>query len=215
MPPAQDHKRLLDGDGGPNTGGMGAYAPAPLVDAALLDQIRDQVLQPVVEGLAAEGSPYVGVLYAGIMLTDDGPRVLEFNCRLGDPEAQVLLPLLETDLVDVIRACLMRRLDQLELSWRPGFAATVVAAAGGYPEAYDKGQEITGAQAADALPGVTVFHAGTRLEREQLLTSGGRVLAVTAVDQTLPSSLERAYDAIGQISFAGIHYRRDIGARAL
>jgi len=215
MPPAQDHKRLLDGDGGPNTGGMGAYAPAPLVGAELLERVRSEILQPTVDAMAAEGCPYVGVLYAGLMLTAAGPKVLEFNCRLGDPEAQVLLPLLETDLIEVIHACLSRRLRKLELSWRPGAAATVVAAAGGYPGSYQKGDPIHGVDALATGGDLTVFHAGTRREREILVTSGGRVLAVTALGDDLEAAIKRAYEGIGQIEYVGMHYRRDIGAQAL
>jgi phosphoribosylamine--glycine ligase len=215
MPAAQDHKRIFDGDQGPNTGGMGAYAPAPLMTPALLDQVRRTVLQPAIEGLAAEGMPYVGVLYAGMMLTADGPKTLEFNCRLGDPETQVILPLLASDLVDVIEACLDGRLADLDVRWRDGAAATVVAASEGYPVSYPKGRGINGVGEAEALPGVAVFHAGTRLEGDdRLLTDGGRVLAVTGVSDDLPAALSRAYGGIERIHFQGMHFRRDIGAKA-
>lgn len=225
MPAAQDHKRVFDGDRGPNTGGMGAYAPAPLVTPALLEEARRTVLQPAVDGLAAEGAPYVGVLYAGLMLTTNrspftGYRspfaVLEFNCRFGDPETQAILPLLASDLVDVVEACLDGRLGQAAVRWRTGAAATVVAASEGYPGAYPKGREITGVAEAEALPGVAVFHAGTRLTEDgRLLTDGGRVLAVTGVGDDLATALARAYAGIERIRFQGMHYRRDIGARAI
>lgn len=216
MPAAQDHKRVFAGDAGPNTGGMGAYAPAPLVTLALRAEIVRTVLQPVLDGLRAEGIPYVGVLYAGLMLTAAGPRVLEYNCRLGDPETQVLLPLLESDLVSVLTACLNGTLDQFPVRWQPGAAATVVAASEGYPGNYPTGREITGVAAAEALPGVKVFHAGTRFsENHGLVTDGGRVLAVTGLGDDLKQALDRAYAGLAQIHFQGMHFRPDIGAKAL
>jgi phosphoribosylamine--glycine ligase len=215
MPAAQDHKRVFDGDQGPNTGGMGAYAPAPLMTPGLLDQVRRTVLQPALDGLAAEGMAYVGVLYAGMMLTADGPRTLEFNCRFGDPETQAILPLLASDLLDVINACLDGALAQCDVRWSQGAAATVVAASEGYPGGYPNGREINGVAEAAALPGVAVFHAGTRLDdADRLLTDGGRVLAVTGLGENLPAALARAYDGIEQIRFQGMHFRRDIGAKA-
>jgi phosphoribosylamine--glycine ligase/phosphoribosylaminoimidazole synthetase len=216
MPAAQDHKPVFDGDQGPNTGGMGAYAPAPLITPALMDKIVRTILQPTVDGLRAEGIPYVGVLYAGLMITDVGPEVLEFNCRFGDPEAQVILPLLETDLVDVVEACLDGALDRVTICWRPGAAATVVAASEGYPGSYPKGREITGVEEAAALPGVIVFHAGTRRTDDgRLLTDGGRVLNVTGLGDNLAQAIAHAYEGIRRIRFQGMHYRRDIGAKAL
>lgn len=215
MPAAQDHKPVFDGDRGPNTGGMGAYAPAPLITPRLMDEIVRTILQPAVDGLRAEGAPYVGVLYAGLMITEAGPKVLEFNCRFGDPEAQVILPLLETDLLDVIEACLDGALDQTPVRWRSGAAATVVAASEGYPGSYPKGREITGLEEATALSGVIVFHAGTRWTDDgQLLTDGGRVLNVTGLGDDLPQAIARAYEGIRRIRFQGMHYRRDIGAKA-
>lgn len=216
MPAAQDHKPVFDGDRGPNTGGMGCYAPAPLVTPELMDEVVRAILQPAVDGMRAEGTPYVGVLYAGLMITDDGPKVLEFNCRFGDPETQVILPLLESDLVDILEACLDGTLDQADVRWRPGAATTVVAASEGYPGPYPKGREITGVEEAESLPGVVVFHAGTkRLEDGRLVTNGGRVLNVTGIGATLRESIDRAYEAIRRIHFEGMHYRRDIGAKAL
>jgi phosphoribosylamine--glycine ligase len=173
------------------------------------------VLQPAIDGLAAEGMPYIGVLYAGIMLTADGPRTLEFNCRFGDPETQVILPLLDSDLVDVIEACLDGALAELDVRWSRSAAAAVVAASEGYPGNYPKGLEIRGVAEAGALPGVALFHAGTRLDDEnRLLTDGGRVLAVTGVGDDLPAALSRAYVGIERIHFPGMHYRGDIGAKA-
>lgn len=216
MPPAQDHKRLLDGDLGPNTGGMGAYAPVPWLTAEGAAELTAQVLQPAVEGMAAEGTPYRGVLYAGLMLTSAGPDVLEYNCRFGDPETQALLPLLQSDLIDVIEACLDGSLNAAGVRWHPGSAATVVAASEGYPGQFVRGLPITGVDAAEALPGVTVFHGGTRRVGDGALqTNGGRVLAVTGTAEELPQSLSRAYAGMERIQFAGMHYRRDIGAGAV
>ena len=215
MPPAQDHKRVYDGDLGPNTGGMGAYAPAPVMTAELIDEARRTVLKATIDGMRVEGTPYIGILYAGLMLTTGGIKVLEFNCRFGDPETQVILPLLADDLLDVFDACLDGTLDQWDVRWREGATATVVAASEGYPGPYPKGREITGLAEAEALSDVAVFHAGTTLAPDgRVLTDGGRVLAVTATDDTLPAALDRAYDAMGRIHFPGMHYRRDIGANA-
>ncbi|MEJ2555782.1 MAG: phosphoribosylamine--glycine ligase [Anaerolineae bacterium] len=216
MPAAQDHKPILDGDRGPNTGGMGCYAPAPLIVPSLLDEIVRAVLQPTVDGLQAEGAPYVGVLYAGLMITKSGPRVLEFNCRFGDPETQVILPLLESDLLDVLEACLDGTLHQEQVHWRTGAATTVVAASEGYPASYPKGREITGLEQAASLPGVVVFHAGTGwAEDGRLVTNGGRVLAVTGIDADLDRSIDRAYQGMREIHFQGMHFRQDIGAKAM
>ncbi|MCJ7779442.1 MAG: phosphoribosylamine--glycine ligase, partial [Acidimicrobiia bacterium] len=212
MPVAQDHKPVFDGDLGPNTGGMGAYAPTLLMDSATLDAIVTDVLVPVVREMARNDTPYVGVLYAGLMLTADGYRVLEFNCRFGDPETQVILPLLDTDLYEILDACAAGTLDQIEIEWKPAVAATVVAASEGYPGPYPKGREITGIGEAEAADGTSVFHAGTRLDA-RLVTDGGRVLAVTGVDRDLASALARAYRGIELISFEGMHFRSDIGAR--
>jgi phosphoribosylamine--glycine ligase len=210
---------------------MGAYAPALLVTSALMAEIMRTVLQPTVDGLAAEAAPYVGVLYAGLMLTQAGPRVLEFNCRFGDPETQAILPLLESDLVDVMEACLAGQLHRLDVRWRAGAAATVVAASEGYPGAYPKGRAITGIEAAERLPGIVVFHAGTRYmafdsfdpaqDRPldpagggRLVTDGGRVLAVTGIGDDLRQALDRAYAGMACIHFEGMHFRRDIGTKA-
>ena len=212
MPPAQDHKRLLEGDRGPNTGGMGAFAPSPACPPALVAQIARTILQPAVDGLRAEGTPYVGILYAGLMLTAAGPNVLEFNCRFGDPETQAILPLLDSDLLDILEACVEGRLSEIDVRWREGACACIVLASGGYPNRYEKSHPITGLDAAAALPGVALFHAGTRREATgQLLTDGGRVLGVTAVGDSLEQALARAYTAVAQIQFKDMHYRRDIG----
>jgi len=211
MPPVRDHKRAYDHDEGPNTGGMGAFAYPLDVTPEVVAQIEKRILQPVVAGLAAQGTPYKGVLYAGVMLTADGPKTLEFNCRFGDPETQVVLPLLETDIVDVMLACVDGTLDQLDVAWKPGTCATVVMASPGYPGSYPKGLSISGVDAAQAA-GTVVFHAGTALDDAgNLVTSGGRVLAVSATGDDLDTALATAYAGVGQISFEGAHYRTDIG----
>lgn len=212
MPPAQDYKRAYDRDRGPNTGGMGAYAPAPWVSPALLDEVARTILAPAVRGMLRRGTPYVGVLYAGLMITSAGPRVLEFNCRFGDPEAQVILPLLESDLVDVMLACLEGRLPQVGLRWRDAAAVTVVLASGGYPGAYRTGYPIRGLEAAQAMEDVILFHAGTAYRDGQLVTAGGRVLNVAGIGPTLRAARERAYAAVRCVSFQDMHYRRDIAA---
>ncbi|NXM62578.1 PUR2 protein, partial [Illadopsis cleaveri] len=215
MPPAQDHKRLMDGDEGPNTGGMGAYSPAPQISKDLLQKIRETVLQKTVDGMRKEGVPYLGVLYAGLMLTKDGPKVLEFNCRFGDPECQVILPLLRSDLYEVMQAVIHRRLASSMPVWKEDSAAvTVVMASQGYPGAYPKGLEITGLAKAKQL-GLEVFHAGTALKDGRVVTSGGRVLTVTAVREDLPAALREANLGVAAIHFQGAIYRRDIGYRAI
>ncbi|XP_040283811.1 trifunctional purine biosynthetic protein adenosine-3-like isoform X1 [Bufo bufo] len=215
IPPAQDHKRLEDGDQGPNTGGMGAYCPAPQISKDLLDEIRETVLQRTVNGIREEGTPYVGVLYAGLMLTKDGPKVLEFNCRFGDPECQVILPLLQSDLYEVIQATIDGRLAGSMPVWLEDYAAvTVVMASGGYPGSYNKGLEITGLSHAKDL-GLQVFHAGTTLKDGKVVTSGGRVLTVTSVRKDLLSALEEANKGVSVIEFSRAVYRKDIGFRAI
>ena len=215
MVAAQDHKAAYDGDRGPNTGGMGCYAPAPLMTPERIEQVVQEVLQPAVDGMRRDGTPYVGVLYAGLMVSQDGHRVLEFNCRFGDPEAQVILPLLETDLMEVIDACLEGRLAELALAWKADHAACVVMASGGYPAKYEKAKVIEGLDAAGELPSLTVFHAGTRREGDHMLTNGGRVLGVTATGDTLAAALRRAYEGVAGIHFEQAQYRTDIGAKGL
>lgn len=211
MLPARDYKRLSDGDQGPNTGGMGGYAPSLHLSSEVQEEVVSRILRPTVEGMRRRGTPYVGVLYAGLMLTPQGPRLLEFNCRFGDPEAQVLLPLLENDLLEILLACVEGRLGEIEVRWKEAATTCVVLAAPGYPGSYPTGDEIEGIQEAALLPGVTVFHAGTRLENGRLLTAGGRVLAVTALAADLSQARKRAYEAVRRIRFPGMHYRRDIG----
>lgn len=212
MPPARDHKRALDGDKGANTGGMGAFAPISDLSADDLAHIQKIVMQPMIDILAEQGMPFVGILYAGLMLTADGVKVLEYNARFGDPETQVLLPLLETDLYDIMTACVDGRLAEMTIQWKNAFCATVVLASVGYPASYPKGLPIHGLGASSE--GVMVFHAGTSQKEDAILTNGGRVLAVSAFGDTLLSALDRAYDHISYIQFDGMHYRKDIGRTA-
>ena len=216
LAPAQDHKRLGDGGTGPNTGGMGAYAPAPVLTDRQLKRVEREVVVPTLEGMAEAGTPYRGVLYCGLMMTDDGPKVVEYNCRLGDPEAQVVLPLLSGNLVEAFQKLAGGRLGQVPLHTFGGAAACVVLASGGYPAGYETGFVIEGLEDAEAVSGVTVFHAGTAMNEEgQLVTAGGRVLGVTALAEDLESALEKAYRAAGQIQFEGKTCRRDIGRKGL
>lgn len=215
MATAQDHKRALEGDRGPNTGGMGVYSPVPIVTDEEL-AVMKQVMVDTVAELAAEGIDYRGCLYGGFMLTPEGPKVLEFNARFGDPETQVILPRLENDLVDVMLACAEQRLDEVELSWRDEWAVAVVLTSAGYPGSYEKGKVITGVEDADALDGVTVYHAGTSVtDAGELVTSGGRVLAVTALGDTFEAARDLAYAACEKIDFEGKTLRHDIGLKAL
>lgn len=209
---AQDHKRVYDGDQGPNTGGMGAYSPTGLETPALKEQIYREILVPTIQAMANEGQPFKGILYAGLILTPEGPKVLEYNARFGDPECQVVLPRLKTDLVAVMEAVLAGKLAQLDLDWTGDAAACVVLASGGYPGKYETGYPITGL---NALPeGVTVFHAGTARDRGQVVTAGGRVLAVTGLGTDLAQAVAKAYAGVDQIRFANRHCRLDIAWRA-
>ncbi|NJK30633.1 MAG: phosphoribosylamine--glycine ligase [Acaryochloris sp. SU_5_25] len=211
--PAQDHKPIGEGDTGPNTGGMGAYAPVPWVTPALMERIDQEILIPVLQELQARQIDYRGVLYAGLMITPEGnPKVIEFNCRFGDPEIEAILPLLDTPLDQLLLACTQQRLAEVELTWKPGFSACVVMAAGGYPGQYIKGQVIIGLEAA-AATGAVVFHAGTQAQNQSLVSSGGRVLSVTGTGATFAEALEQAYEAVSHIEFQDCYYRRDIGYR--
>lgn len=214
--PAQDHKRIGEGDTGPNTGGMGVYAPAPLATPAMMEQVQKTILEPTVAELRRRGIDYRGVLYAGLMVHSEGQvKVLEYNCRFGDPETQAILPLLVTPLEEVLLACIEQRLASLPpLQWQPASAVSVVLAAGGYPGAYAKGRVISGIESARNL-GALVFHAGTRYQDQQLLTDGGRVLGVTALGPDLKTAISEAYRVLQPIHFEDMYYRRDIGHRAL
>ncbi|MBL4570662.1 MAG: phosphoribosylamine--glycine ligase [Alcanivorax sp.] len=215
MATSQDHKRVGDGDTGPNTGGMGAYSPAPVVTDAVYQRIMDEVITPTVEGMAAEGMPYTGFLYAGLMINPQGaPKVIEYNCRFGDPETQPILMRLQSDLASLCLAALDGKLDQTEIQWDPRPTLGVVMAAGGYPDSYDKGDVIEGLEQADSDT-VKVFHAGTAEKDGQVVTSGGRVLCVTGVGNTVSDAQANAYAGVKQITWRGAYHRTDIGYRAV
>jgi len=215
FPTSQDHKRVGEGDTGPNTGGMGTYSPTPFLNDAELAAVGKKILEPWIKGCAAEGITFKGILYPGIMLTASGPKVLEFNARFGDPETQVYLPRLENDLCDVLEASVEGALSGVELRWRPEAAVCVVMASAGYPGSYAKGKVISGLDDAAALPDVKVFHAGTALAKGHVVTNGGRVLGVTAWAGDLAAARDRALEAVARIRFEGAQYRRDIAAKAL
>ena len=215
MEPAQDHKPVEDGDAGPMTGGMGAYTPTPVITDATLRAVERDVLVPIVDGLVRDGIKYRGVLYAGLMLTQNGPKVLEFNCRFGDPETQPLMMRLKSDLLEVMLAVADGNLDKVQLKWDPRPAVCVVATSKGYPGKYATGLPITGVENADAMRDVKVFHSGTRMGGDQLVTDGGRVLGVTAMGDTIGQAQKRAYDAMKLIHFEGMHYRSDIAHQAI
>lgn len=212
---SQDHKPAYDGDRGPNTGGMGAYSPAPVITDKLFAGIRESVLEACIQGMKSDGIPYKGVLYAGLMITETGPRVVEFNCRFGDPETQVVLPRMKSDIVPLMLACCDGTLDEQELEWEDRECVTVVMASGGYPKSYEKGKVITGIDDAESTEQCFVFHAGTKEADGQLVTSGGRVLNVTAYGQTIKEAIDTAYSGVSKIQFDDAFYRSDIGKKAL
>lgn len=215
MVSAQDHKRVFEGDQGPNTGGMGAYSPAPVVTPELDRVILEKILKPTVTALKGMGILYRGVLYAGLMMTLDGPKVIEYNCRFGDPETQVVLPRLKTDFVDVCMAVAQGHLSKIQIEWDRGASACVVLAAKGYPGSYPKGQVITGLEKASERPQTMVFHSGTASHNGEVTTNGGRVLCVTGLGENIQQAVQRAYETLGVIHFEGAHYRKDIAWRAL
>ena len=212
---AQDHKRVHDGDEGPNTGGMGAYSPAPVIDQAMVDRVMTEIIEPTIKGMAAEGRPFKGVLYAGLMIDDDGPKLIEYNTRFGDPECQVMCMRLKSDLLDLLLACAEGRLAKTKAEWRDEAAMIVVMAAKGYPGKYKKGSEIKGLYAADAVEGAVVFHAGTAEQDGKVLATGGRVLGVTALGKDVKEAQKRAYEAVDKIDWPEGFCRRDIGWRAI
>jgi phosphoribosylamine---glycine ligase len=215
MDAAQDHKAVFDGDTGPNTGGMGAYSPAPVFTPELKQQVIDQVMVPAVNGMRADGIPYQGVLYAGLMITPNGPKTLEFNARFGDPETQPLMMRMQSDIVPIMEACADGTLESCSLEWKSDTAVCVVMASEGYPGSFEKGRVIRGLDQANSLPGVTVFHAGTKQAGNDIVTSGGRVLGVTALGGTVQNAIETAYQAVGKIQWPGAQFRTDIGRKAL
>ncbi|MDH5772947.1 MAG: phosphoribosylamine--glycine ligase, partial [Rhodospirillaceae bacterium] len=212
---AQDHKAAFDGDTGPNTGGMGAYSPAPVVDGAMEAKIMETIITPTINAMVEEGCPFRGVLFAGLMLTKDGPKVLEFNARFGDPECQALMVRMQSDVLDALVACADGTLDKTEINWSDDTALTVVMAANGYPGHYDKGSEIKNIEAAEKMPGVEVFHAGTAMQDGKLVSTGGRVLGITATGKSVKEAQELAYKAVDAIDWPGGFCRRDIGWRAI
>jgi len=215
MQSAQDHKRIFDNDMGPNTGGMGAYSPAPVVTDKILKEVEEKVFKRMIDGMAKEGMPFVGVLYAGLMITKDGPKVLEFNVRFGDPETQPILMRLKTDIIDIIEHILEGKLDKIKIKWDKRAAVCVVLASKGYPGEYEKGKEISGLDGTKTLKDAVVFHAGTSLKDGKVVTSGGRVLGVTAMADTIESAINKAYSVVHMVKFDGMHYRSDIGRKAL
>lgn len=216
LPPAQDHKRVGEGDEGPNTGGMGTISPLPFVSSELMTKIEEEIVAKVILGMSNENSSFVGCLFPGLMITEDGPKVLEFNTRLGDPETQVYMRLLETDLLEIVDACIDGTLSEQEIKLKQNLSAcNIVLASGGYPGDYEKGKVINGIGGAEIDPEVIVFHAGTTIHEGKLVTNGGRVLGISATGSTLESALTKAYKAIDKISFEGMQYRRDIGKSAL
>src|SRR6266481_4015171 len=212
--PTRDHKRVFDGNQGPNTGGMGAYSTDELLPDALRETIRSAIVEPTLQGLAADGIPYQGFLYIGQILTKSGPKALEFNCRLGDPEAQAILARMDFDLAEVLADVAAGRLDPSKLYWKPGASACVVLTSGGYPGKFESGKKIDGLTSLEQITGVKVLHAGTKLIGDTVVTNGGRVLGITATGKTLEAALASAYHAAAEIHFEGMHYRKDIGAHA-
>jgi phosphoribosylamine--glycine ligase len=215
MASSQDHKPVFDGDQGPNTGGMGAYSPAPVVTEEVHEKIIRKVLRPIIYGLAEEGRPYKGVLYAGLMIQDGHPKVLEFNARFGDPETQPVLMRMKGDIVPILEACMKGTLSQHRIEWDKQASVCVVLASKGYPGDYEKGKVISGLEEVSRMEGVFAFHAGTAFKNEQIITSGGRVLGVTGLGEDIPRAIERAYEAVRKISWDGVQYRTDIGQKAL
>ena len=215
LEPLQDHKPIGDGDTGPNTGGMGAYSPVPIIDAKMNDRIEKEILVPIVDAMRRDFGRYEGVLYAGLMFTSAGPKVIEFNCRFGDPECQPLMMRLKSDLLEMMVAVAEHRLDEITIEWDSRASVCVVMSSGGYPGAYEKGYEITGIEAAEALGDVKVFHAGTSIADGKLVNSGGRVLGVTALGETIADAQRLAYEAAKEIQWQGCYYRRDIASKAI
>ena len=212
MVPAQDHKPVNDGDKGPNTGGMGTYAPLPHIDSSMVERIINEIVQPTAKAMVEEGSPFEGILYTGLMLTKSGPKVIEYNARFGDPETQVVLPLLETDLLDILLASLTGELENVEVKWKDQSAVCVIISSAGYPGAYEKGQVIKGLEHI-TYPTIA-FHAGTTSKDGEILTNGGRVLGITAIGDHLQEARDLAYQSVEKVSFIGAHYRTDIGSKA-
>ena len=212
---SQDHKSVFDGDEGPNTGGMGAYSPAPVVTDQVHERIIEKILRPIIQGLGEEGRPYKGVLYAGLMISDGYPKTLEFNARFGDPETQPVLMRMKGDIVPILEACMKGNLSQYRIEWNPQAAVCVVMASKGYPGDYEKGQPIEGLEEVKTMKDVFIFHAGTAAKDGQAVTNGGRVLGVTGLGEDIPRAIEKTYKAVKKVHWKGVHYRKDIGRKAL
>ncbi len=212
---SQDHKAIYDGDKGPNTGGMGVYTPAPVITPDIFSEIMDGIIMPTIEGMAAEGRPYRGVLYAGLMIAKGSPMLLEFNVRFGDPETQPILIRMESDIIPIIEAVIEGNIDKIDIKWREESSVCVVMVSKGYPGSYQKGKGIEGLEDAERMEGVEIFHAGTRLNQGNLVTDGGRVLGVTALGIDIKEAIRKAYEAVSMIHWEGVYYRRDIGRKAL
>ncbi len=215
LPPAQDYKRVFDDDKGKNTGGMGSYAPTPLIDQNMIERIKNEIVKPTIEGLKNENRKYKGCLYCGLMITDEGPKVLEFNCRFGDPETQVILPLIEVDILDMFFSAIEGEIKNLNYSIKDLTAVCVIIASAGYPDKYETGKEIKGLDELKKLSDIIVFHAGTKKVNSKILTDGGRVLGITAVGKGFESTIKNVYSAVELVKFEGMHYRKDIGRKAL
>jgi len=215
MVTSQDHKKIFDNDLGPNTGGMGAYSPVPFYPDELEKRVLEEILKPTIKGLQREGKEYKGVLYAGLILTKEGPKVLEFNARFGDPETQAILPRLKTDLIDIFNAVIEDRLHEINIEWEDNAAVCVVVASGGYPGKYQKGKVISGLERLEKMENTIAFHAGTKFQDDQVITSGGRVLGITAWDETISKAKEKAYKAVKEIYFEDMYYRKDIADKAI
>jgi len=215
MVSSQDHKKIFDNDRGPNTGGMGAYSPVPFYPDEFKKRVLEEILKPTVKGLQSEGREYKGVLYAGLILTKQGPKVLEFNARFGDPETQVILPRLKTDLIDIFNAVIEGTLHKINIEWKDNAAVCVVMASGGYPGKYQKGKAISGLERLEKMKDIIVFHAGTKFQDDKIITSGGRVLGITAWDETISKAKERAYKGVKEIYFEDMYYRKDIASKAI
>ena len=215
FPSSQDHKKIGEGDTGSNTGGIGTIAPLPFINQEIMNQIEEEIVAPTLKGMLDDEIPFKGILYPGLILTENGPKILEYNARFGDPEAQTYMRLLDTDLLDIIDACIDEKLNEVEMKWKNLFACNIVLCSGGYPGNYEKGKVILGIEEAEMQTDIVVFHAGTKTENGKLLTSGGRVLGVSSTGDTLEETLKKAYKAIKKISFEGMQYRKDIGKKAL
>jgi len=210
---SQDHKRAYDNDEGPNTGGMGTFAPSKIYTPEIAEYCMEKIMKPTIEAMNNENRKFKGVIYFGLIITKDGPKVLEYNARFGDPETQVVLPQLESDLVEIFNAVIDEKLSDIDIKWSNSSAVCVVLASGGYPGKYDTGFEITGLSDAESDSNTVVFHAGTKRENGKFYTAGGRVLGVTALESTMEKAIEKAYEAVGKINFSGVHYRKDIGRK--